>query len=89
MDSIDDSHPYLATESSSNAIFVKELDTYIAEWIQHGYLPNDIECYFQPNGSVAIIDFDKYIRIGSQPNIQPMMHFIPESIRLKYYSILK
>lgn len=85
MDWIDDSHPYLASESSTNQAFVQELDTYFAEWIRNGYLPNDIECYNQPNGSVAIIDFDKYSLVGN-PSIQnPMMHFIPEAIRLKYF----
>lgn len=87
MDWIDDSHPYLASESSNHPAFVQELDTYFAEWIRHGYLPNDIECYIQQDGSVAIIDFDKYLFLDGRPNQNAMMHFIPEAIRLKYFKV--
>jgi hypothetical protein len=83
MDKIDDSIPYYAADSQHNMEFIRELDVYYIEFITLGYLPNDIECYLQPDGTVYIIDYDKYIKLPSVQNTY-MAHFIPEHIRLKY-----
>ena len=84
MDKIDDSIPYYAADSQHNMEFIRDLDVYYSEFIKLGYLPNDIECYLQQDGTVCIIDYDKYINIQTVQNCTYMTHFVPEQIRLKY-----
>ena len=57
MDRIDTSKP-LYEEKVSNEI-LDELQMFCKAFEEHGWYVNDIECYVQPSGKVAIIDFDK------------------------------
>jgi hypothetical protein len=57
MDRIDTSTPIYEVEVSVEA--KKELHIFCEEFEKKGYFANDIECYLQPNGQIAIIDFDK------------------------------
>ncbi len=63
MDRIDDSYPYNSEESSQNPEYVKELRIFMNEFIKIGYFPADFECYKQKDGTVAIVDFDKFVAI--------------------------
>ncbi len=64
MDRIDDSYSYESKESCENTDFVRELRIFYKEFMELGYLPVDYECYMQKDGRVAIVDFDKFIKIG-------------------------
>jgi hypothetical protein len=57
MDCIDTSTPIYDVEVSVEA--KKELQIFCEEFEKKGYFANDIECYLQANGQIAIIDFDK------------------------------
>ena len=58
MDRIDDSKP-LYEVTNPKADLIVDLRSFLQRMEQKGYVMNDIECYVQPNGRVAIIDFDK------------------------------
>jgi hypothetical protein len=57
MDRIDTSTPIYEVEVSVEA--KKELQVFCQQFEKKGYFANDIECYLQANGQIAIIDFDK------------------------------
>jgi RIO-like serine/threonine protein kinase len=64
MDRIDDSYSYESKESCENIDFVRELRVFFKEFIDLGYVPADFECYKQKDGRISIVDFDKFIKIG-------------------------
>ncbi len=57
MDKIDTSRPLYEEKVSEEVI--NELQIFCKTFEEDGYYPNDIECYVQPCGKVASIDFDK------------------------------
>jgi hypothetical protein len=57
MDRIDTSKP-LYEEKVSREV-MDELQMFCTAFEEHGWYVNDIECYIQPSGKIAIIDFDK------------------------------
>ena len=57
MREIDTSKPI---EKIKDAGLVKEILAYFAAAKKSGYYPSDFELYEQPNGTVALLDFDKY-----------------------------
>ncbi len=57
MDRIDTSRPLYEEKVSKEVM--DELQMFCKAFEEHGYFANDIECYVQPSGKVAIIDFDK------------------------------
>jgi RIO-like serine/threonine protein kinase len=68
MDRIDDSKP-LYEVTNPKADLIVDLRSFLQRMEQKGYVMNDIECYVQPNGRVAIIDFDKCEKV-EQPIVQ-------------------
>ncbi len=74
MDRIDTSRP-LYEEKVAEEI-MNELQIFCKVFEEYGYYPNDIECYLQPSGKIAIIDFDKCenIKTGSK-KVNPFLPF--------------
>jgi len=62
MDRIDDSKP-LYEVTNPKADLLVDLKLFLQYMEKKGYIMNDIECYVQPDGRVAIIDFDKCERV--------------------------
>jgi hypothetical protein len=92
MERIDDSHPYYNNESTSNLEFIFELEIFYKNFIKNGFFPIDFECYLQNNNQVAIIDFDKFIKIennkliyfGKEYKINNLLEgvFIPMNLKI-------
>lgn len=59
MERIDVSRPLLLTEVSSHPV-LKDLQVFFRVAQQQGIFPADFELYEQPDGSVAMVDFDKF-----------------------------
>ena len=59
MERIDVSRPLLLTEVSSHPV-LKDLQVFFRVAQQHGIFPADFELYEQADGSVAMVDFDKF-----------------------------
>jgi RIO-like serine/threonine protein kinase len=68
MDRIDDSKP-LYEVANPKAVLISDLKIFLQSMEQKGYSMNDIECYVQHDGRVAIIDFDKCEKV-EQPKVQ-------------------
>ena len=64
MDRIDTSKPIYECKSEVTEYTLNELHTFCDIFESKGYFANDIECYLQPNGKIAIIDFDKCEAVG-------------------------
>lgn len=76
MDRIDTSKPIYECKSEVTIYALKQLHAFCDAFESKGYFVNDIECYLQPSGKIAIIDFDKCeaVHLGSKKaNV-----FIPE-----------
>ncbi len=61
MDRIDVSKPIQETEFKTHAVLA-DLKTFYAKAREHGICPVDYELYLQPDGRVAMVDFDKFAR---------------------------
>lgn len=59
MERIDVSRPLLLTEVSSHSV-LKDLQVFFRVAQQQGIFPADFELYEQPDGTVAMVDFDKF-----------------------------
>jgi hypothetical protein len=59
MDRIDTNKPIYECKSEVSECALKELRHFCEVFELKGYFANDIECYLQPSGKIAIIDFDK------------------------------
>ena len=59
MERIDVSKPLLETEIQSHPV-LRELRILYAQAKKEGIFPADYELYIQPNGRVAMVDFDKF-----------------------------
>ena len=59
MDRIDTNNPIYECKDSISEYALKELRMFCDAFESKGYFANDIECYLQPSGKIAIIDFDK------------------------------
>lgn len=59
MDRIDTTKPIYEYKSEVYECALKELRDFCEVFESKGYFANDIECYLQPSGKIAIIDFDK------------------------------
>jgi hypothetical protein len=59
MDRIDTSKPIYEYKNDISECALKEVDAFCNAFESKGYFANDIECYLQPSGKIAIIDFDK------------------------------
>jgi hypothetical protein len=59
MDRIDTTKPIYECKSEDVEYALKELRDFCYAFESKGYFANDIECYLQPSGKIAIIDFDK------------------------------
>lgn len=86
MEKIDDNYPYYSNESKDNNSFIQELIKLYDEFIRIGYFPNDYECYLQNDGSIYIIDFDKFIKITDKIKLNNLLvgAFIPENFNNIY-----
>jgi len=63
MERIDDSVMITGAELSAWPMLVEELSRFYEYMKTYGVYPNDYELYLQKNGQVALIDFDKFIRL--------------------------
>ena len=61
MDRIDVSQPISEVDYKTHKVF-PELKTFYAKMKQQGVYPADYELYLQPDGRVAMVDFDKFAR---------------------------
>jgi len=61
MERIDDSLP-LYEVSNPKGELIADLRSFLRILEQKGWVLDDIECYVQPDGRIAIIDFDKCIQ---------------------------
>lgn len=59
MDRIDTNKPIYEFKNQVPECALNELMTFCYAFELKGYFTNDIECYLQPSGHIAIIDFDK------------------------------
>jgi hypothetical protein len=59
MERIDTSKPIYEYKKEVSEYALKELWEFCEFFELKGYFANDIECYLQPSGKIAIIDFDK------------------------------
>lgn len=59
MERIDTNKPIYEYKSYISEYALKELWNFCDVFESLGYFANDIECYLQPSGKIAIIDFDK------------------------------
>ena len=89
MEKIDDSYPYYGTESINNKPFCEELIIFYNEFKKNNYIPVDYECFLQKDGSIVILDFDKFISLkdelmyfGKEVNMQYILEgvFVPSYI---------
>ncbi len=89
MEKIDDSHPYYGEESNYNKEFCEELVIFYNDFKQYNYIPVDYECFLQTDGTVVILDFDKFINLkgklmyfGKEVSMQYLLNgvFIPSYI---------
>jgi hypothetical protein len=69
MDRIDVSRPLLETEVKSHPVLA-DLKAFYAKAKEKGIFPADYELYIQPDGRVAMIDFDKFAKILSDGSVQ-------------------
>lgn len=61
MDRIDVSRLITETEYKTHAVLA-DLKAFYAEAKDHGVFPADYELYLQPDGRVAMVDFDKFAK---------------------------
>lgn len=92
MEKIDDSYPYYGNESTNNKPFCEELIIFYNQFKKNNYIPLDYECFLQKDGSVVILDFDKFISLkdelmyfGKEVNMQYILEgvFVPSYIANK------
>ncbi len=76
MDRIDTDKPIYECKESISEYALKELQTFCKAFVLKGYFANDIECYLQPTGKIAIIDFDKCEKVV--PGSRKANPFIPQ-----------
>lgn len=85
MEKIDDSKPYYTEDSSLNNDFKKELLIFYKEFEKQKYFPNDFECFIQKDGKISIVDFDKFIKIQENQNINKQLYLKNPFIPMSFY----
>jgi hypothetical protein len=75
MDRVDTSIPLYEIEVKSDII--EELKKFCSGMESKGFFANDIECYIQPNGQIAVLDFDKCEKVvaGQKRKANPFLPF--------------